>query len=33
MNILAPLSRRDLASKTPASKGIPVRIEKDASQP
>jgi molybdopterin-dependent oxidoreductase alpha subunit len=28
MNPLAPLSRRDKASNTPASKGIPVRIEK-----
>ena len=28
MNPLAPLSRFDKASKTPASKGIPVRIEK-----
>ncbi len=28
MNVLAPLSRHDEASKTPASKGIPVRIEK-----
>jgi hypothetical protein len=28
MNILAPLSRHDLESKTPAAKGVPVRIEK-----
>jgi molybdopterin-dependent oxidoreductase alpha subunit len=28
MNVLAPLSRHDELSKTPASKGVPVRIEK-----
>ncbi len=28
MNVLAPLSRHDETSKTPASKGVPVRIEK-----
>jgi molybdopterin-dependent oxidoreductase alpha subunit len=28
MNILAALSRHDLESKTPAAKGVPVRIEK-----
>ena len=27
MNVLAPLSRHDLKSKTPASKAVPVRIE------
>ena len=27
MNVLAPLSRHDLQSKTPASKAVPVRIE------
>ncbi len=31
MNVLAPLSRHDEMSKTPASKGVPVRIEKMAS--
>lgn len=29
MNPLAPLWRHDMASRTPASKGIPVRIEKE----
>ena len=29
MNPLVPLSRYDEASKTPASKGVPVRIEKE----
>lgn len=31
MNVLAPLSRHDEMSKTPAAKGVPVRIEKMAS--
>jgi len=31
MNVLAPLSRHDEFSKTPASKGVPVRIEKSLS--
>ena len=31
MNVLAPLSRYDELSKTPAAKGVPVRIEKMAS--
>jgi molybdopterin-dependent oxidoreductase alpha subunit len=30
MNVLAPLSRHDELSKTPAAKGVPVRIEKMA---